>query len=63
MGNVSFSSKSSYMVNIGLIDKLCGCFLSVQGPVDENPKMATFLQHATGLLHGMCTLCLAVTGR
>lgn len=51
------------MVNIGLIDKLCGCFLSVQGPVDENPKMATFLQHATGLLHGMCTLCLAVTGR
>ncbi|XP_058521254.1 S phase cyclin A-associated protein in the endoplasmic reticulum [Ochotona princeps] len=53
----------SYMVNIGLIDKLCSCFLSVQGPVDENPKMATFLQHATGLLHGMCTLCLAVTGR
>ncbi|XP_053450599.1 S phase cyclin A-associated protein in the endoplasmic reticulum [Nycticebus coucang] len=53
----------SYMVNIGLIDKLCACFLSVQGPVDENPKMATFLQHATGLLHGMCTLCFAVTGR
>ncbi|XP_006142656.1 S phase cyclin A-associated protein in the endoplasmic reticulum isoform X2 [Tupaia chinensis] len=53
----------SYMVNIGLIDKLCGCFLSVQGPVDENPKMAAFLQHATGLLHGMCTLCFAVTGR
>ncbi|KAF5911486.1 hypothetical protein HPG69_000778, partial [Diceros bicornis minor] len=53
----------SYVVNIGLIDKLCGCFLSVQGPVDENPKMATFLQYATGLLHGMCTLCFAVTGR
>ncbi|XP_062946964.1 S phase cyclin A-associated protein in the endoplasmic reticulum isoform X4 [Cynocephalus volans] len=53
----------SYVVNIGLIDKLCGCFLSVQGPVDENPKMATFLQHATGFLHGMCTLCFAVTGR
>lgn len=53
----------SYMVNIGLIDKLCGCFLSVQGPVDENPKMAAFLQHATGFLHGMCTLCFAVTGR
>uniref|UniRef100_A0A8C3WGX3 S-phase cyclin A associated protein in the ER n=1 Tax=Catagonus wagneri TaxID=51154 RepID=A0A8C3WGX3_9CETA len=53
----------SYVVNIGLIDKLCGCFLSVQGPVDENPKMATFLQHAAGLLHGMCTLCFAVTGR
>nr|XP_004660482.2 S phase cyclin A-associated protein in the endoplasmic reticulum isoform X2 [Jaculus jaculus] len=53
----------SYVVNMGLIDKLHGCFLSVQGPVDENPRMATFLQHATGLLHGMCVLCLAVTGR
>uniref|UniRef100_A0A2K6GVY4 S-phase cyclin A associated protein in the ER n=2 Tax=Propithecus coquereli TaxID=379532 RepID=A0A2K6GVY4_PROCO len=53
----------SYTVNVGLIDRLCACFLSVQGPVDENPKMAVFLQHATGLLHGMCTLCLAVTGR
>ncbi|KAM4826387.1 S phase cyclin A-associated protein in the endoplasmic reticulum [Thomomys bottae] len=53
----------SYVVNMGLIDKLQGCFLSVQGPVDENPKMAMFLQHATGLLHGMCTLCFAVTGR
>ncbi|XP_005393532.1 PREDICTED: S phase cyclin A-associated protein in the endoplasmic reticulum isoform X3 [Chinchilla lanigera] len=53
----------SYVVSIGLVDKLCGCFLSVQGPVDENPKMATFLQHAAGLLHGMCTLCFAVTRR
>ncbi|XP_049634542.1 LOW QUALITY PROTEIN: S phase cyclin A-associated protein in the endoplasmic reticulum [Suncus etruscus] len=53
----------SYMVNIGLIEKLGGCFLSVQGPIDENPKMATFLQHAVGLLRGMCTLCFAVTGR
>ncbi|XP_073918020.1 S phase cyclin A-associated protein in the endoplasmic reticulum isoform X1 [Castor canadensis] len=53
----------SYVVNMGLIDTLHACFLSVQGPVDENPKMATFLQHAAGLLHGMCTLCFAVTGR
>ncbi|XP_063494751.1 S phase cyclin A-associated protein in the endoplasmic reticulum isoform X8 [Symphalangus syndactylus] len=53
----------SYVVNMGLIDKLCACFLSVQGPVDENPKMAVFLQHAAGLLHAMCTLCFAVTGR
>ncbi|XP_063572072.1 S phase cyclin A-associated protein in the endoplasmic reticulum isoform X18 [Pongo abelii] len=53
----------SYVVNMGLIDKLCACFLSVQGPVDENPKMAIFLQHAAGLLHAMCTLCFAVTGR
>ncbi|XP_058854826.1 S phase cyclin A-associated protein in the endoplasmic reticulum-like isoform X1 [Acipenser ruthenus] len=53
----------SYLVYMGLIDKLYGCFLSIQGPVDENPKMATFLQHATELLHGMCKLCFAVTGR
>ncbi|KAM5292678.1 S phase cyclin A-associated protein in the endoplasmic reticulum isoform 2-T2 [Ctenodactylus gundi] len=53
----------SYVINMGLVDKLCSCFLSVQGPVDENSKMATFLQHATGLLHGMCMLCFAVTRR
>ncbi|KAH0619852.1 hypothetical protein JD844_014220, partial [Phrynosoma platyrhinos] len=53
----------SYMVNIGLIEKLCCCFLSVQGPIDENPKIATFLQNATAALHGMCQLCFAVNGR
>uniref|UniRef100_U3K828 S-phase cyclin A associated protein in the ER n=1 Tax=Ficedula albicollis TaxID=59894 RepID=U3K828_FICAL len=53
----------SYMVNIGLMDKLCCCFLSVQGPVDENPKIASFLQNATALLHGICQLCFAVSGR
>ncbi|XP_066095422.1 S phase cyclin A-associated protein in the endoplasmic reticulum isoform X2 [Saccopteryx bilineata] len=53
----------SYVVNIGLIDKLCGCFLSVQGPVDENPRLAALLQHAAGLLQGACALCWAVTGR
>ncbi|XP_051484427.1 S phase cyclin A-associated protein in the endoplasmic reticulum isoform X2 [Apus apus] len=53
----------SYMVNIGLIDKLCCCFLSVQGPVDENPKIASFLQNATAMLHGMCRLCFAINGR
>ncbi|KAM4618652.1 S phase cyclin A-associated protein in the endoplasmic reticulum [Polymixia lowei] len=53
----------SYVVNMGLIDKLYGCFLSVQGPVDECPKMSAFLQQASALLHGMCKLCFAVTGR
>nr|XP_003226435.1 PREDICTED: S phase cyclin A-associated protein in the endoplasmic reticulum [Anolis carolinensis] len=52
-----------YMVNVGLIEKLCCCFLSVQGPVDENPKVAAFLQNATTALHGMCELCFAVNGR
>ncbi|XP_036909363.1 S phase cyclin A-associated protein in the endoplasmic reticulum isoform X2 [Sturnira hondurensis] len=53
----------SYVVNIGLIDKLCSCFRSVQGPVDENPRLAVLLQHAAALLQGACTLCGAVTGR
>uniref|UniRef100_A0A8C3TDB0 S-phase cyclin A associated protein in the ER n=1 Tax=Chelydra serpentina TaxID=8475 RepID=A0A8C3TDB0_CHESE len=53
----------SYVVNIGLLDKLCCCFLSVQGPVDDNSKIATFLQNATAVLHGMCQLCFAVSGR
>ncbi|XP_051975863.1 S phase cyclin A-associated protein in the endoplasmic reticulum isoform X3 [Xyrauchen texanus] len=53
----------SYVVNMGLIDKLNGCFLYVQGPVDECPKMASFLEQATAFLHGMCKLDFAVTGR
>uniref|UniRef100_A0A8C7MC93 S-phase cyclin A-associated protein in the ER n=1 Tax=Oncorhynchus kisutch TaxID=8019 RepID=A0A8C7MC93_ONCKI len=53
----------SYVVNMGLIDKLYSCFLSVQGPVDESPKMSAFLQQATALLHAMCKLCFAVTSR
>ena len=54
---------SSYVVNMGLIDKLYGCFLSVQGPVDESPKMSAFLQQASAMLHGYCRLCFAVTAR
>ncbi|KAA0724268.1 S phase cyclin A-associated protein in the endoplasmic reticulum [Triplophysa tibetana] len=53
----------SYVVNMGLIDKLNGCFLYVQGPIDECPKMAAFLEQATAFLHGMCKLCFAVTSR
>uniref|UniRef100_A0AAR2KC88 U1-type domain-containing protein n=1 Tax=Pygocentrus nattereri TaxID=42514 RepID=A0AAR2KC88_PYGNA len=53
----------SYVVNMGLIDKLYGCFLSVQGPIDESPKMSAFLEQATALLHAMCKLCFAVTSR
>ncbi|XP_051978575.1 S phase cyclin A-associated protein in the endoplasmic reticulum-like isoform X2 [Xyrauchen texanus] len=53
----------SYVVNMGLIDKLYGCFLYVQGPIDESPKMAAFLEQATAFLHGMSKLCFAVTGR
>ncbi|KAM6426623.1 S phase cyclin A-associated protein in the endoplasmic reticulum isoform 1-T1 [Liasis olivaceus] len=53
----------SYMVNIGLIEKLSCCFLSIQGPIDETPKTAAFLQNSTAALHGMCQLCFTVNGR
>lgn len=59
----TFFVSFSYVVNMGLIDKLYGCFLSVQGPVDEHPKMSAFLQQASALLHSMCKLCYVVTGR
>ncbi|XP_039502839.1 S phase cyclin A-associated protein in the endoplasmic reticulum-like [Pimephales promelas] len=48
---------------MGLIDKLYGCFLSIQGPIDESPKMAAFLEQATAFLHGMCKLSFGMTGR
>ncbi|XP_051916388.1 S phase cyclin A-associated protein in the endoplasmic reticulum isoform X4 [Hippocampus zosterae] len=53
----------SYVVNMGLIDKLYGCFLSIQSPVDEHPKMSAFLQQASALLYSTCKLCFVVTGR
>ncbi|XP_077328567.1 S phase cyclin A-associated protein in the endoplasmic reticulum isoform X3 [Lithobates pipiens] len=52
----------SYTINIGLIDKLSSCFLSVQGPLDENPKISLFLQAATTLLHELCRLCISASG-
>lgn len=62
---ISFSCcvSCSYVVNMGLIDKLYGCFLSIQSPVDEHPKMSAFLQQASALLYSMCKLCFVVTGR
>ncbi|XP_078804858.1 S phase cyclin A-associated protein in the endoplasmic reticulum isoform X5 [Oryzias latipes] len=53
----------SYVVNMGLIDKLYGCFLSIQSPVDEHPKMSAFLQQASAVLHSICRLCFVVTVR
>ncbi|XP_072003788.1 S phase cyclin A-associated protein in the endoplasmic reticulum isoform X2 [Engystomops pustulosus] len=49
-----------YTVNIGLIDKLSGCFISIQGPLDESTRMSAFLQAATSLLHELCRLCISV---
>ncbi|XP_061679713.1 S phase cyclin A-associated protein in the endoplasmic reticulum isoform X2 [Syngnathoides biaculeatus] len=63
----SFNTRSqdliSYVVNMGLIDKMYGCYLSIQSPVDEHPKMSAFLQQASAFLYSMCKLCFVVTGR
>ncbi|XP_055011570.1 S phase cyclin A-associated protein in the endoplasmic reticulum isoform X2 [Boleophthalmus pectinirostris] len=63
----SFNSRTqdliSYVVNVGLIDKLYGVFLSIQSPVDDCPKMSSFLREASALLHNICKLCFVVTGR
>ncbi|KAF7660967.1 hypothetical protein LDENG_00270730 [Lucifuga dentata] len=63
----SFNSRAqdliSYIVNMGLVDKLYGCFLSIQSPVDEYPKMSAFLHQASALLYSTCKLCFVVTGR
>uniref|UniRef100_A0ACB8E5H7 Uncharacterized protein n=1 Tax=Sphaerodactylus townsendi TaxID=933632 RepID=A0ACB8E5H7_9SAUR len=61
--NTRIQDLISYVGNIGLIEKLSCCFLSVQGPIDENPKIAAFLQNATAALQGLCQLCFAVNGR
>ncbi|XP_072409053.1 S phase cyclin A-associated protein in the endoplasmic reticulum isoform X2 [Chiloscyllium punctatum] len=53
----------SYVVYTGLTDKLYSCFLSIQGPVDDQPKIASFLQNVTALLHSMCRLCFALVNR
>ncbi|XP_049580021.1 S phase cyclin A-associated protein in the endoplasmic reticulum isoform X4 [Syngnathus scovelli] len=61
--NIRTQDLISYVVNMGLIDKLYGFFLSIQSPVDEHPKMSAFLQQASAFLYSMCKLCFVVTGR
>ncbi|XP_062403053.1 S phase cyclin A-associated protein in the endoplasmic reticulum isoform X2 [Sardina pilchardus] len=61
--NLRAQDLTSYVVNMGLIDKIYGCFLSIQGPVDESPKMAAFLEQAAALLYALCKLCFTVTCR
>ncbi|KAM9495840.1 S phase cyclin A-associated protein in the endoplasmic reticulum isoform 3-T3 [Clarias gariepinus] len=63
----SFTSRAqdliSYVTNMGVIDKLYSCFLSVQCPIDESPKMSAFLEQATALLNAMCKLCFTINPR
>ena len=43
----------SYVICIGVIDKLQHYFNNVRGPIDTDKNIAEFLQHSLGLLVAM----------
>ncbi|XP_062612464.1 S phase cyclin A-associated protein in the endoplasmic reticulum-like isoform X2 [Saccostrea cucullata] len=43
----------SYIVSVGIVDKLTQYFRKVQGPIDDDKDGAEFLQHSLGLLVAM----------
>ncbi|KAK3096644.1 hypothetical protein FSP39_001987 [Pinctada imbricata] len=43
----------SYIINVGIVDKLTQYFRGVQGPIDDDKDGAEFLQHGLGLLVAM----------
>ncbi|XP_060063771.1 S phase cyclin A-associated protein in the endoplasmic reticulum-like [Ylistrum balloti] len=43
----------SYIISVGIVDKLTQYFRGVQGPIDEDKEGAEFLQHSLGLLVSM----------
>ncbi|KAK3584862.1 hypothetical protein CHS0354_027613 [Potamilus streckersoni] len=59
MGNTTdaFTSRGSdvisYIISVGIVDKLTQYYRSVQGPIDEDKDAAEFLQHSLGLLVAM----------
>jgi len=49
----------SYIVSLGILDKLSEYLTNVHGPVDENTSAVEFVQHAVSLV----TAVVRVTGR
>ncbi|XP_069138019.1 S phase cyclin A-associated protein in the endoplasmic reticulum-like isoform X2 [Argopecten irradians] len=43
----------SYIISVGIVDKLTQYFRGVQGPIDADKEGAEFLQHSLGLLVSM----------
>ncbi|XP_033749375.1 S phase cyclin A-associated protein in the endoplasmic reticulum-like isoform X2 [Pecten maximus] len=43
----------SYIISVGIVDKLTQYFRGVQGPIDDDKEGAEFLQHSLGLLVSM----------
>ena len=46
----------SYVVSIGVVDKLSTYFNNVRGPINDSPQGAEMLQHGLGLLISMAKL-------
>ncbi|XP_023932135.1 S phase cyclin A-associated protein in the endoplasmic reticulum-like isoform X1 [Lingula anatina] len=46
----------SYIIAVGIMDKLTIYFSNVRGPIDDAPHAAEFLQHSMGLLTAMIKL-------
>ena len=51
----------SYMVSIGIVDKLSLCIGNAQGALDEEPELPLFLMDALSLL--TCVTALLVSQR
>ena len=49
-------SVSSYIVCLGIVDRLSCYFSAVRSSIDEEPQVADFLQHAMGLLTAITRL-------
>ena len=46
-------SPSSYIISVGLVDKLAWYFNGVHGPIDADQPAGEFLQHAMAMLSSM----------
>ena len=53
----------SYLVSCGVLDKLTVYFNNVRDPIDGEPSIAEFLQHAMGLLGAMTRFISTTSNR
>uniref|UniRef100_UPI00358E2B04 S phase cyclin A-associated protein in the endoplasmic reticulum isoform X1 n=2 Tax=Myxine glutinosa TaxID=7769 RepID=UPI00358E2B04 len=52
-----------YVMNLGMLEKLCSCLRLVQTSIDDQPHLVTFLQHAILFTHSLCALARLVNTR
>ena len=51
-----FNLFPSYIVSVGVVDKLAQYFTGVRGSIDDNQQASEFLQHSLALLTAMIKL-------